>query len=180
LGFGVWSLRLDGKQALKFGVLPVGGRQKKRPEKTIFKGTQNAVMKRYLMLPVLLFSFYFANCQQVDSIQLSPLQKQQLLSKAKTQKAVGWFMFGTGAPIALGSLLAIIVISKNDFDQGTAFGVLAGSTAYTLIGHSLIRKGNRNKKQALSLNYINFRIDQPFLANSGLRFQQGVSIRLDF
>ena len=136
-------------------------------------------MKRRFLIFTLLVAVYLADGQQADTTQLTSLQKQELLSKAKTQKAVGWIMFGTGAPVTLGSLISIIALSSGDFEQGKAFGVLAASTAYTLVGYSFIRKGNRNKRQALSLHF-NAHSGQPFLAGARYRLQSGLSLKLHF
>jgi|GEM_PF-4505641 len=137
-------------------------------------------MKKISFLLLLLLVYQAAICQQTDSLPKSAFQKEQLLSKAKSQKTVGWIMFGTGAPVVLGSLYSIIAFSSRDFEQDKALVVLTGSTVYTLIGYSLIKSGNKAKREALSLHLINNRIDQPFLVKSNLSFQPAFSLQLKF
>ena len=137
-------------------------------------------MKRSLLLLAFLVGFHLANTQQIDSLPKTALDKKQLLAKSKSQKTVGWIMFGTGAPVVLGSLFFIITLSNRDFDEGTAIGVLAGSTVYTFLGYSLIRNGNKNKREALSLNLINNHLEGPLFVKSNAFFRPGLSLQLRF
>ena len=135
-------------------------------------------MKKLIVFVACLFVFATAFSQQTDSAALTTFQKDQLLRKSRTQKTIGWFIVGTGAPVALFTGYTLLAWSADDYDKETAALVFVGSGLYTLIGTQLIRAGNYNKKRALSVSLINNHVMMPCLAKMNFQMQPAISLRI--
>ena len=138
-------------------------------------------MKIFFIFVFQLFVFLSANSQQTDSTQVPQLTKEQLLRRSKTQKIIGWAIVGTGALVAAFTgffLLRYGSSYKDEYERGTFGLVFAGSALYTFIGTRLIHAGNQNKQKALSLSFINNKVQVPSLTKLSYRLQPAVSLRL--
>ena len=135
---------------------------------------------KQLLLIIFLSSFFLAIGQQRDTLPSPTLSKQQLLSKSKSQKTVGWILTGTGIPLVAGSLYCALAFDKNDIDKGTVTAVLVASSLYTLAGILLVRAGNKNKERSLSLALNTNRLLLPSLSKAVYLLQPGLTLRLSF
>jgi hypothetical protein len=137
-------------------------------------------MKLLLLLLLLLLCalYHFSFAQQTDTIHSPIPTKEQLLKKGKTQKTLGWILTGTGMPWVIGSMYSLVAFGKNDIEKGTVTAVLVASSLYTFMGTRLIKAGNKNKQQALSLGLKTNSVPLPSLGTLNYRWQPALSLRL--
>ena len=119
-----------------------------------------------------------SNGQHSDTTKPLTIEKNQLLSKGKWQKAVGWTMLGTGVPVALTSSILIAILPKDVWEEATGVKVLVISTVYSLAGLLILKAGIRNKKRALSLNLIENKIPVARFNRMSYKMQPGISLKV--
>ena len=135
-------------------------------------------MKLMTLLVAFILLFVEGDGQQTDSTKFITIEKDQLISKSRWQKALGWTMLGTGVPVVLGSSILIATLTENDWEEATGVKVLVVSTVYSLAGLLILKAGIRNKKRALSLSFIDNKISLPRFNGMSFKMQPGISLKV--
>ena len=123
-------------------------------------------MKSAYFLFILFFLSTSGFSQRLDSSQASERQKAELLAKSRTQKTIGWVLFGTGLPVVIGCTYLLASFNSNDISVNEVRTVLVASLAYTALSVPLIVAGRKNKAKALSLDVTSLRTDLPVSATA--------------
>lgn len=119
-----------------------------------------------------------AYAQKPDTTAIFSIEKTNLLSKSKLQKTTGWIIFGTGTPAVAVTGYLLIAFNKNDIDKPLVTKIFIASVAYTLVSVPLIIAGNRNKRKALSISFIENKIALPQLSSTSFTNQPAVSLTI--
>jgi ABC-type cobalamin transport system permease subunit len=135
-------------------------------------------MRKSLLLLSFMLVITAAYSQKTSPSQVPTPDKEALLRKSRTQKAVGWFMVGTGAPVVLACLYFLTFPDDVLSEKELVLLALAGGAAYTLVGVDLIKKGTRNKERYLSLGLNKPMPFMPALATGKKCLQPAVSIHI--
>lgn len=134
------------------------------------------MVKSLILFIYLLFSG-LVNAQQTDTANIKTIQSEKLLAKSRTQRAIGWFMVGTGVPVVLSTIYFLTFPDDALSEKGTVAVVLLASTVYTMKGISLINRGRENKRQAVTLSLIRQTISSPFTSN-GYQIQPAIRLQI--
>lgn len=133
-------------------------------------------LKKVILVLICLFAFSAAQSQGADTTRFP--SREQLLNKSWAQKSVGWFMVGTGIPVALACLYFLTFPDDALSEKGLVGAVLAGSTVYTIIGINLLKKGARNKARAASLSLGRQSVPFPSFPGNNFHWQPALSCRI--
>ena len=111
-------------------------------------------MKLVIAFLVFIIVCNIGHSQTIDSVEPLTTDDNQLLSKSRWQKAIGWTILGTGLPVAVISGVLISNLTEDDWNESAGRVFFVGSLVYTLTSIPLLIAGRRNKKRALSVSFI--------------------------
>lgn len=135
-------------------------------------------MKRLIILLLVVIIQFTIQAQKIDSVKVPSIERSQLLSKSKIQKAVGWVILGTGLPVVLITGYFLTAFDQSDIDETIVKKVFIASTVYTLVSIPLIRAGRLNKKRALAISLNNNEIALPHNTSIVVNMQPAISFQI--
>lgn len=143
---------------------------------TVISSKTFTVFKSLILFTCLMLAA-FANAQPVGTTNRKTILSEKLMAKSRTQRAIGWFMAGTGIPIALSTIYFLTFPDDALSEKGKVAVVLLASSVYTIKGINLIKRGRENKRQAVLLTLIRQPITTPF-ASRGYQWQSAISLQI--
>jgi len=137
-------------------------------------------MRKLFVLLASLLVLSVSYSQKADTITSFTSTAEQLLKRGRSQKVAGWFIVGTGVPIAIASVYFLTFPKDVLSEKGKVALALGGSVVYTLFGLNFIKKGAQNKGRALQLSLSSQRILLPQLTQMNDRKQSAISLSVSF
>lgn len=139
-------------------------------------------MKKVFLILTCILTYNCVLSQTRDSAVNYEIQKRQLFTKSKWQKAAGWTILSTGAAVTLftGYFLIKSASDAELIDRPIFTTVFAGSIAYTLISIPLLHAGAKNKKRAAEISVGNSKIVMPQPSSFIMKSQPVISFVAHF
>ena len=135
-------------------------------------------MKLVIAFLVFIIVCNIGHSQTIDCVEPLTTDDNQLLSKSRWQKAIGWTILGTGLPVAVISGVLISNLTEDDWNESAGRVFFVGSLVYTLTSIPLLIAGRRNKKRALSVSFIQNKTPVAVVNAISFKMQAGFSLKL--
>ena len=135
-------------------------------------------MKLVIAFLVFIIVCNIGHSQTIVSVEPLTTDDNQLLSKSRWQKAIGWTILGTGLPVAVISGVLISKLTEDDWNESAGRVFFVGSLVYTLTSIPLLIAGRRNKKRALSVSFIQNKTPVAVVNAINFKMQVGFSLKL--